>query len=166
MSAIALGSNLGNSLETLEGALDALGQTSGIEVQSFSSWYKTAPIGPAQPDYLNGCAILAVTLSPNALLTALQAIENQFGRVRQERWGPRTLDLDILLFDDLVMNTPDLTIPHPLMSKRAFVLVPLSEIAPDWIDPVSEHKISQLKQTVDCSDVEQLRQESANKNEG
>lgn len=161
--AIALGSNLGNSLEILEGALASLRQIPTITVNTCSSWYRTVPIGPAQPDYLNGCALLTVQLDPHALLTTLQQIENQFGRVRQERWGPRTLDLDILLFEDLTMDTPDLQIPHPRMSQRAFALVPLAEIAPDWIDPVSGQTISQLKQTVDSSGVERSLQQSASR---
>ncbi|NEQ95467.1 MAG: 2-amino-4-hydroxy-6-hydroxymethyldihydropteridine diphosphokinase [Cyanothece sp. SIO2G6] len=160
ISAIALGSNLGNSLEILEGAIATVGQIPGITVKACSSWYRTAPIGPAQPDYLNGCAILAVQLSPHELLTALQRIENQFGRVRKERWGPRTLDLDIILYESLTMNTPKLQIPHPRMSQRAFVLVPLAEIAPDWVDPVSGQSIHQLKQMVDRSGVERSLQQS------
>jgi 2-amino-4-hydroxy-6-hydroxymethyldihydropteridine diphosphokinase len=84
------------------------------------------------------------------------AIEQQFGRVRRERNGPRTLDLDLLLFDDLVLDTPTLQIPHPRMSERAFVLVPLAEIAGDWIEPVSGKAIAKLVQAVDCSEVLKL----------
>lgn len=160
MSAIALGSNLGNSLEILEGALDALRQTPGVMVEACSSWYRTAPIGPSQPDYLNGCAVLSVQMSPYKLLATLQGIENQFGRVRKERWGPRTLDLDVILFEGVTLNTPELQIPHPRMSQRAFVLVPLAEIAPDWVDPVSGQTIRQLEQMVDGSGVERSLQQS------
>jgi len=154
-SAIALGSNLGDSQVTLEAALKTLDQTSGIRVKTYSSWYVTAPIGgPAeQPSYLNGCALLEVEQTPQELLQTLLAIEDQFGRVRQERWGPRTLDLDLLLFEDLILDTPHLQIPHPRMTQRAFVLVPLAEIAPDWIEPVSREAISQLVEKVDCSGV-------------
>jgi 2-amino-4-hydroxy-6-hydroxymethyldihydropteridine diphosphokinase len=94
-----------------------------------------------------------VQLSPQKLLDTLLNIEQEFGRVRQKHWGPRTLDLDILLFDDLILETPDLQIPHPRMTQRAFVLVPLAEIAPDWIEPVSREPISQLLQKLDCSNV-------------
>jgi len=153
ISAIALGSNLGDSRATLENALKTLDQTPGITVNTYSSWYKTAPIGPAQPDYLNGCAILEVTLTPQELLKTLLNIEDQFGRVRQERWGPRTLDLDVLLFGDLILETPELQIPHPRMTERAFVLVPLAEIAPDWIEPVTQEPIAQLANKVDSSEV-------------
>ncbi|MEC4814808.1 MAG: 2-amino-4-hydroxy-6-hydroxymethyldihydropteridine diphosphokinase [Scytonema sp. PMC 1069.18] len=156
-SAIALGSNIGESQSILEGALKTLAHTLGITIQAQSSWYKTAPVGgPSQPDYLNGCAILEVQLNPQKLLETLLQIEQEFGRVRQERWGPRTLDLDILLFDDLILETPDLQIPHPRMTQRAFVLVPLSEIAPDWIEPVSLEPISTLVQKLDCSGVNRL----------
>lgn len=154
-SAIALGSNLGDSLAILEAALERLDQTAGIAVKARSHWYITKAVGPPQPDYLNGCALLQVSLSPAELLQALLAIERQFGRVRRERWGARTLDLDILLFDDLALQTPELQIPHPHMTERAFVLVPLAEIAPDWVEPVSGKAIVELLQTVDCSEVRQ-----------
>lgn len=155
-SAIALGSNLGDSRNILERALEILDQTVGITLKAQSSWYQTAPVGPPQPDYLNGCALLEVQLTPQELLATLLKIEVQFGRVRQERWGPRTLDLDLLLFDDLILNLPNLQLPHPHLTERAFVLVPLAEIAPDWIEPVSGKAIAQLVQRVDCSGVRRL----------
>jgi ADP-ribose pyrophosphatase len=151
--AIALGSNLGNSRTIVEDALSRLAQKTAIAVSSHSSWYKTAPVGPPQPDYINGCAILDVQLSPQALLEVLLEVEKQWGRVRRERWGPRTLDLDLLLFGDLILDTPSLQIPHPRMRERAFVLVPLAEIAPEWIDPVTGMTIAQLLEAVDCSGV-------------
>jgi len=152
-SAIALGSNLGDSRAILEAAIVMLAKTPGITVTSQSSWYRTAPVGPPQPDYLNGCVIVEVKLTPHDLLQTLLGIEKQFGRERRERWGPRTLDLDILLFDNLIINTPTLQIPHPRMTERAFVLVPFAEIAPDWIEPISGCAIAQLVQRVDCSGV-------------
>ena len=154
--AIALGSNLGNSLATLEQSLKILSQTPGINLVAVSSWYLTKPIGPPQPDYLNGCAILVVQQTPEELLILLQAIELQFGRVRNKetRWGARTLDLDIILYGDLIINNADLIIPHPRMKERAFVLVPLSEIATDWQEPVSQKMIAQLVSEIDCSGVE------------
>ncbi len=160
-SAVALGSNLGDSRGTLEAALEALNQTPGITLQAHSSWYQTKAVGPPQPDYLNGCALLQVQMQPQQLLETLLGIEAQFGRVRKERWGPRTLDLDLLLFDDVILDTqggeiPPLQLPHPRMRERAFVLVPLAEIAPDWIDPVSGCAIAQLVQAVDCSEVRRL----------
>jgi 2-amino-4-hydroxy-6-hydroxymethyldihydropteridine diphosphokinase len=155
-SAIALGSNLGDSHQILEDALKRLAQTPGITLQACSSWYQTKPVGPPQPDFLNGCALLEVKLTPQELLETLLGIEAQFGRVRQERNGPRTLDLDLLLFDHLILDTPTLKLPHPRMHERAFVLVPLAEIAPDWVEPVSGKAIAQLVQTVDCSGVRRL----------
>ena len=151
--AIALGSNLGDSLSNLENACKAIAQTPGITLKSRSSWYLTIPVGPAQPNYLNGCACFMVQLPPEALLKQLLEIEQQFGRVRRERWGPRTLDLDILFYGDLVINTSHLKIPHPRLRERAFVLVPLNEIAPDWIDPLSKKTIAQLVKSIDCSGV-------------
>ena len=144
-AAIALGSNLGESLSTLEDSLKALTQTPGITLVSHSSWYTTKPVGgPPQPDYVNGCALLKVELEPHKLLEILLEIEQQFGRERKERWGPRTLDLDLILYDDLILDTPNLQIPHPRMRERAFVLMPLAEIAPNWIEPVSGKTIKQL----------------------
>lgn len=154
--AIALGSNLGDSRTILENALSAIAHTPGITLQSQSSWYQTAAVGPPQPDYLNGCAILEVERSPQELLETLLQIEVKFGRVRRERWGPRTLDLDIILFDDLVLDLPNLHLPHPQMSVRAFVLVPLAEIAPAWIEPISGKAIAELVKAVDCSQVRKV----------
>ena len=153
--AIALGSNQGNSIEILQNSLDALNRIPGITLQQTSSWYKTKPVGTPepQPDYLNGCALLSVRSTPAELLTILQATEIQFGRVDKGKLQPRTLDLDLLLYDSLVLDTPELTIPHPRMNERAFVLVPLAEIAPEWIEPVSETKIARLLSQVDTSGV-------------
>jgi 2-amino-4-hydroxy-6-hydroxymethyldihydropteridine diphosphokinase len=144
-SAIALGSNLGDSLTILQQACASLAETEGIELISCSSWYQTQPIGPPQPDYLNGCVLVKTKLSPLDLLKCLWQIEQQFGRERKERWGARTLDLDIILYDNLIMNNPDLQIPHPRMRERAFVLIPLAEIAPNWLEPVTGEKIIDLK---------------------
>jgi 2-amino-4-hydroxy-6-hydroxymethyldihydropteridine diphosphokinase len=151
--AIALGSNLGDSKQILNQALNLLSQTSGIELISYSSWYETVPVGPPQPNYVNGCAILETELLPKDVLQLLLKIEQQFGRIRQERWGPRILDLDILLYGDLILEMPNLTIPHPRMNERAFVLVPLAEIAAHWIEPVSRQTILQLSQAIDCSGI-------------
>jgi 2-amino-4-hydroxy-6-hydroxymethyldihydropteridine diphosphokinase len=152
-AAIALGSNLGDSYTLLENALIALDQTPRIQLLSCSHWYQTTPVGPPQPDYLNGCAILQVQLSPQFLLKTLLEIEQQFGRVRLERWGARTLDLDLLLYDNLILETSALQIPHPCLKERAFVLVPLAEIAANWLEPVSGKAIAELLHEVDCSGV-------------
>lgn len=155
-SAIALGSNLGDSLTNLEQALNILDQTPGVRLQARSSWYQTTAVGPPQPDYINACALIEVELAPQELLNILLKIEAQFGRIRRERWGSRTLDLDLLLFDDLILKTSTLQLPHPRMTERAFVLVPLAEIAPNWIEPVSGKAIAQLVQRVDCSGIHRL----------
>lgn len=154
--AIALGSNLGDSRAILEAALKTLAQTLDITLQARSSWYQTKAVGPPQPDYLNGCVLLHVQLTPQLLLETLLGIEAKFGRVRRERWGPRSLDLDLLLYDELILDTPTLQLPHPRMRERAFVLVPLAEIAPNWVEPVSGLAIAELVQAVDCSGVHRL----------
>ena len=155
--AIALGSNLGDSLATLKSAIATLNNTPEITVNSHSSWYQTAPVGPPQPDYINACAILEVALQPEQLLASLLEIEIKFNRIRREKWGARTLDLDLLLYDDLILDTPTLTLPHPRMTERAFVLVPLAEIAPDWVHPVTKSAIGEILQTVNCSGVEKMK---------
>ena len=154
--AIALGSNQGNSLDILSQSLTALNQIPGIGINATSSWYQTKPVNTPQPqaDYINGCAILSVKQTPEELLATLQATEIQFGRTDKGTLQPRTLDLDLLLYGDLVLNTPTLTIPHPRMTERAFVLVPLAEIASDWIEPTSNAKIAKLLRNVDTSGVQ------------
>ena len=156
LAAIAHGSNIGNSLATLRSALSTLNQTPGIKVKAISSWYQTAPIGPPQPNIINGCALLETTLTPQDLLSVLLDIEKKFGRERHERWGARTLDLDLLLFNDVVLDTKTLQIPHPRMTQRGFVMIPLAEIASNWIEPLCGRAISQLVKTIDPTGVEKI----------
>jgi 2-amino-4-hydroxy-6-hydroxymethyldihydropteridine diphosphokinase len=164
--AIALGSNLGDSLSILNQTIDRINTSPQIELIAVSSWYITTPIGPPQPDYLNGCAIVWTSLAPLEFLNTLHAIESQFGRVREEVWGARTLDLDLLLYGDEIIDTPDLQVPHPRMTERGFVLVPLAEIAPDAIDPKSGDSILVLRNKLKCSGIELsvARAENAAKN--
>jgi 2-amino-4-hydroxy-6-hydroxymethyldihydropteridine diphosphokinase len=133
---IALGSNLGDRAANLRTALEMLAQTAGISITAVSAIYETAPVGgPEQDHYLNACAALDTELTPTRLLLMMLDIEEKIGRVRKVRWGPRIIDLDLLLYGEIMMNTPLLELPHPRMSERDFVLIPLADIAPDQIIP-------------------------------
>lgn len=154
--AIALGSNLGDSRAIVESALKTLAHTSELTLLRQSTFYKTTAVGPPQPDYINACALCATDLEPHAVLSVLLQIEHAFGRIRRERWGARLLDLDLLLYDDRVLDLPDLQIPHPRMTERAFVLVPLAEIAPDWVEPMTGLAIAHLVQQVVSTGVQAL----------
>lgn len=130
--ALGLGSNIGDTRGHLDAALAALNAVEGIEVVARSSDYRTPPWGPVpQDDYRNICALVDTTLSPQDLLHHCLAIETRLGRVRDVRWGPRVIDIDILLFGLETVGEPDLELPHPRMGDRAFVLIPLAEIWPD-----------------------------------
>ena len=130
---IALGSNLASPLEQVNAAVNAIRELPESRVVAVSSFYRTPPLGPQdQPDYLNAAVALETTLEPETLLDHTQHIELQQGRVRKaERWGPRTLDLDIMLFGNRIINSERLTVPHYDMKNRGFMLWPLFEIAPD-----------------------------------
>jgi 2-amino-4-hydroxy-6-hydroxymethyldihydropteridine diphosphokinase len=142
---IGLGSNLGDRQATLGAAVAALRGHPQIHVLAVSSWHETTHIGgPPQPPYLNGAAQLETALPPLELLAVLQQIENRLGRVRTEHWGERTIDLDLLLYDDEVLNTPTLTVPHPRMAVRRFVLEPAAEIAGVMRHPVVGWTVARL----------------------
>lgn len=131
---IGLGSNLDDPRLQLDRALVALSQTPGIELREVSSCYRTAPWGEtAQPDFLNAVAQIDTTLTAPMLLAHLVGIEAGAGRTRAQRWGPRTLDLDLLLYGNVACDTAQLQLPHPRMHERAFVLAPLAELAPDLV---------------------------------
>ncbi|HEX5901762.1 MAG TPA: 2-amino-4-hydroxy-6-hydroxymethyldihydropteridine diphosphokinase [Actinomycetota bacterium] len=132
---VALGTNLGDRLEQLRAAVRLLAETDGVDVVRSSRVFETQPVGPPQPAYLNAVIEVRTTLAPRELLEAAQAIENSLGRERAERWGPRTIDVDILTFDDRTVEEPDLEIPHPRMHERGFVLVPLAELDDDPMLP-------------------------------
>jgi len=134
---VGLGANLGDREQTLRAAVDALGEEDAIEVVAVSTLRDTEPVGVgAQPRYLNGVVALETTLSARELLDVLLAVEQRFGRVRVAgEHGPRTLDLDLLLYGDDVINEPELTVPHPRLHERRFVLEPLAELAPGLIVP-------------------------------
>lgn len=130
---VSLGSNLGNRLETLQGAVDALEDTPGLRVKAVSPVYETEPWGVepgSQPDYLNAVVLIRTTLPPSSLLERAQAIEEAFFRVRDGRFGSRTIDVDIVSYQDVVSSDPALTLPHPRAHERAFVLVPWHDIDP------------------------------------
>ncbi|MDH6451923.1 MULTISPECIES: 2-amino-4-hydroxy-6-hydroxymethyldihydropteridine diphosphokinase [unclassified Streptomyces] len=131
---LSLGSNLGNRLETLQGAIDALEDTPGVRVKAVSPVYETEPWGVAadsQPSYFNAVVVLKTTLPPSSLLERAHAVEEAFNRVRDERWGPRTLDVDIVAYAETVSDDPVLTLPHPRAHERAFVLVPWHDVDPE-----------------------------------
>lgn len=131
---LALGSNLGDRLAHLQGAVVGLAATPGVTVVAVSAVYATDPVGPDQPEYLNAVVAVDTDLSPRALLVRAQELERAAHRVRGERWGPRTLDVDILLFGDQTVSEPDLVVPHPRMWERGFVLAPLADVAAGLVD--------------------------------
>lgn len=132
---VAIGANLGDAKRAVEDAIEALGRLPRSQVLARSSLYRTAPVDAAGPDFINAVVALQTGLMPLELLDALQAIETAAGRERPYRHAPRTLDLDLLLHGETVLDTPRLTLPHPRMNQRAFVLVPLAEIAPQRVQP-------------------------------
>ncbi len=131
---MALGANLGDAAATVRRAFQSLGSTPGLRLIKASSLYRTAPVDATGPDFINAVAEVATTLTAPDLLDALQAIESAEGRERPYRNAPRTLDLDVLLYGDARIDSPRLTVPHPRMHERAFVLVPLAEVAPARVD--------------------------------
>ena len=147
---IGFGSNIGNRLVHIQNAIQTLSKTEGITLQKISSVYKTDPVGyEAQAEFLNGVATIQTSLSPLSLLHILKDIETEVGRQHRIRWGPREIDLDILIYGDLCLQTEKLVIPHPEMHLRRFVLVPLAEIAPDLVHPVFQESIQTLLNRLD-----------------
>lgn len=141
---IGIGSNLGNREENCEKAIKLL-EAGNIRIKKRSSMIETEPWGVEdQPKFINMAAEIETDLEPEELLSLLKGIEFKIGRRPEERWGPREIDLDILLYDDLVLKTPELEIPHPNIEKRGFVLKPLSEIAPEKIHPILKKSIKDL----------------------
>ena len=133
---LGLGSNLGDRLGNLQSAVDQLDAQVDLRVVASSRVWETDPVGgPAQPDYLNAVLQVETALAPHGLLEACQRVEAALHRERDLRWGPRTIDIDILLFDDLSMNDPDLTVPHPRLQVRAFAVLPLMELVPELVLP-------------------------------
>ncbi len=158
---IALGSNLDNPTMQIETGLEAIRALPESGELICAPWYQSKAIGPGeQPDYINTVARLQTYLRPLALLRALQAIENQQGRQRSVRWGARTLDLDLLLFNNECYRHPDLQLPHPEMNSRAFVLIPLHDLQPQLVFPDGSKLIDKLKNCV-TDDLIKMRHKSA-----
>ncbi|WP_026259323.1 2-amino-4-hydroxy-6-hydroxymethyldihydropteridine diphosphokinase [Uliginosibacterium gangwonense] len=138
MAWIGIGANLGDTAATLRAAIAALGEVGGVRLLQSSSLYRSTPMGPGvegQPDYINAVVGVHTALTPAALLDVLFAVELHFGRQRSVRNAARTLDLDLLLYGEQVIDQPGLQVPHPRMHERAFVLLPLAEVAPDTLIP-------------------------------
>ncbi len=142
---IGFGSNIGDRLKHIQNAIHALSKTEGITLRQVSSIYKTAPVGfEAQGEFLNGVVAIQTTLSPLALLHTLKDIETAVGRQHRIRWGPREIDLDLLIYGDICLETEKLVVPHPEMHLRRFVLVPLAEIALELVHPVFHETVQGL----------------------
>ena len=158
---IALGSNLGDRRENLSGALLYLEKI--LQIKDRSSVYETPPWGVTdQPMFLNQVIRGSTELTPQELLKSLKGIEELMGRVKSMRFGPRKIDLDILLFDDLELTTPDLVIPHPRMVERAFVLIPLTEIAPRQLIPGTGHSVVEILEPYDKKDIRKVTEPGGN----
>jgi 2-amino-4-hydroxy-6-hydroxymethyldihydropteridine diphosphokinase len=150
---LALGSNLGDRLASLQGGVDALCARPGLSGVQVSPVYETAPVGgPAQPEYLNAVLVAATTLSARAVLDRCQEAENALGRVRTERWGPRTLDVDVIVYGTEVSDDPELTLPHPRAHERAFVLAPWHDVDPGAVIP-GRGRVADLLAAVGTADV-------------
>lgn len=159
---VGLGANLDQPRRQVQGALRLLNAAEEVEVLKVSSFYLNPPLGPAdQPWYLNAVAQVRTRLAPEELLRVLRGIETTLGRVRGERWGPRIIDLDLLLYDGETIVTPELVVPHPEMHRRAFVMVPLAEIAPGAWHPVLGKTAAELAAGLDPADREALQPTAA-----
>jgi 2-amino-4-hydroxy-6-hydroxymethyldihydropteridine diphosphokinase len=155
---LGLGANLGDPEAQLREALERLDAADEVEVTRVSTFYRNPPLGPEdQPWYVNAAARLRTRLGPEELLRLLQQVETEMGRVRGERWGPRRLDLDLLLYNGEVIFTPDLVVPHPEMHRRAFVLAPLAEIAPGAWHPVLNKSVGDLLAALNSADRAKLK---------
>lgn len=155
---IGVGANLGEPVTTVRAAITALGQLDTLQDLRASSLYRTAPVGPGtegQPDYINAVVSVRTALSPQALLDALFALEARFGRQRSRRNAARTLDLDLLLYGNCIIDETGLQLPHPRMAERAFVLQPLAELAPDVVIP-GQGKVVELARTLTDQGVRRL----------
>jgi 2-amino-4-hydroxy-6-hydroxymethyldihydropteridine diphosphokinase len=155
---VGLGANLGDPAGQIAEALSRLAAAEEVEVAAVSTFYRNPPLGPPdQPWYVNAVARVRTRLTAEELFRVLQQLEVSLGRTRGERWGPRVLDLDLLLYGGEVILTPELQVPHPEMHRRAFVLVPLAEIAPEAWHPVLERRVADLLKELAPGDLEVLQ---------
>lgn len=153
---LSLGSNLNSPINQVISAISEISSLQNINLLAQSSLYETPPIGPKQPNFINAALKIETNLSPEQLLQAMQAIEQHHQRQRTIHWGPRTLDIDLLLFNDLSIDKHSLTIPHPFLTERAFVLVPLLEIEPDLMTPQHGKLQNYLTQLEDRFDIKPI----------
>ena len=155
---IAIGSNLGTPKENCIEAINIISSNPNIKIISKSSFYQTAPVGNTEQDwFINSVIKISTQLSPDILLSVLLKIESQMGRIRKEKWGPRIIDLDLLFYDNIIKKNKNLTLPHPEIQKRNFVLQPLNEIGENFIHPSLRKSISTLlKESKDNSVVKKL----------
>lgn len=153
---IGLGANLGDGSATFAAALNDLG--AGVEVIAVSRLWRTRPVGPEQPDYLNAAALVHWPNGPGGLFARCRTLEAAAGRDRgaELRWGPRALDLDLLIFEDLVWRGPDLEVPHPRFHDRAFALVPAAEVAPGWVHPLIGRTLAELADEIRAANPDAL----------
>jgi len=153
---LAVGSNLGDRLANLQAGIDALCAEPGFDEVTVSPVYETDPVGgPPQPDYLNAVLVAQTTLPARAVLDRCQAAETALGRVRWQRWGPRTLDADVIVYADLASDDPELTLPHPRAHERAFVLAPWHDVDPGAVIP-GHGRIADLLGAVGCTGIRLL----------
>jgi 2-amino-4-hydroxy-6-hydroxymethyldihydropteridine diphosphokinase len=143
---IGFGSNLGDRLENCRNAIEALAALPPCSLLKTSSFYETSPVGLVdQPAFINGVVLLETDEDAHWLLRQMLEIEKTFGRIRNLKWGPRSIDLDLLFFDDQIINTPELSVPHPSLHERRFVLEPLNEVAPDFRHPSLGKSVADLR---------------------
>jgi len=161
---VAFGGNMGDMLPTFLSARECLGRSKGLRILDSSCVYRSPPWGcpPGQPDYHNAVVLLDADMEAEILLKHLQDIEKQHGRIRtEEHWGPRTLDLDLIAYNDTVMQTKHLTLPHPHMHERMFVLQPLCDIRPNWRHPVLQQTVRELRESLLATGVPHLEERAA-----
>ena len=155
---IGLGANLGDPKEQLRQALDLLGAVEEVEILKVSAFYRNPPLSPPdQPWFVNAVAQVRTRLAPEDLLRALHRVEAALGRVRGEKWGPRVIDLDLLLYDGIISQDPELILPHPEMHRRAFVLAPLAEVAPEAWHPALNKSAGELLRGLAPADLAALQ---------